>query len=251
MNKNALVTGGSKGIGRAICERLYKDGFKVIIVDINEKQGLSLADDIKGDFIVCDLIQTDAVIQMIVQVLNKYGRIDVLVNNAGYQHVAPIEAFPQEHWISMLSLMLTTPFILTKHVFPQMKQNRWGRIINMGSVHSLVASANKTGYVAAKHGLLGLTRTAALEGGEYGITVNMLCPAYVRTQLVEDQLSSQAKMHNIKEQDVIEKVMLKNAAIKRLIEPDEIANIVSLLCSDAGSCISGASWTIDNGWTAQ
>ena len=250
MNKIALVTGGSQGIGRAICEKLSKDGFKVIIVDI-KKQGLSLADDIKGDFIVCDLIQTDAVVQMIVQILGKYGRIDVLVNNAGYQHVAPIEAFPQEHWISMLSLMLTTPFILTKHVFPQMKQNRWGRIINMGSVHSLVASANKTGYVAAKHGLLGLTRTAALEGGEYGITVNMLCPAYVRTQLVEDQLTSQAKMHNIKEQDVIEKVMLKNAAIKRLIEPDEIATIVSLLCSDAGSCISGASWTIDNGWTAQ
>lgn len=251
MKKIALVTGGAKGIGKAICEKLSNDGFKVLVADLDEKQGLVLADKIKGDFIYSDLINSDAAENMIKQVLDRYGGVDVLVNNAGYQHVSPIEDFSSEHWNNMLSLMLTTPFLLSKHVWPGMKENKWGRIINMGSVHALVASANKSAYVSAKHGLLGLTRTTALEGGEYGITVNMLCPAYVRTQLVEDQLKSQAELHGINEKDVIEKVMLKNAAIKRLIEPQEVANIVSLLCSEAGSCITGSSWTIDNGWTAQ
>ena len=151
----------------------------------------------------------------------------------------------------MLSVMLTAPFLLTKYAWPHMKEQGWGRVVNIASIHALVASPNKAGYTSVKHGLIGLTRTAALEGGPLGITVNALCPSYVRTPLVENQIADQAKAHNIPEDEVIETIMLRSAAIKNIIDPGEIADLVVFLCSDRGRSVTGAAWTIDCGWTAQ
>ena len=151
---------------------------------------------------------------MVDATVREYGRIDILVNNAGFQYVSPLDAFPEEKWDQMLSVMLTAPFLLTKYVWPYMKEQQWGRVVNIASIHGMVASANKVGYISAKHGLIGLTRTAALEGGGHGITANALCPAYVRTPLVEDQIANQAKTHKIRKEEVVEKIMLKSAAIK-------------------------------------
>jgi len=151
----------------------------------------------------------------------------------------------------MIALMLSAPFRLTKYAWPHMKEKNWGRVVNIASVHGLIASPYKAAYISAKHGLLGLTKTAALEGGEFGITVNALCPGYVRTPLVESQIADQAKSYGINEDEVVEKIMLKTSAIKKMIEPNEIAELVSFLCTDNAKSITGATWTIDGGWTAQ
>ncbi len=151
----------------------------------------------------------------------------------------------------MLKVMLTAPFLLTKYAWPHMRSRKWGRVVNIASIHGLVASPYKVGYVSAKHGLIRLTRTAALEGGDYGITVNAICPAYVRTPLVESQIEDQARTRKIDKHEVIEKILLKSAAIKKIIEPEEIASLMLYLCSDSGASVTGASWAIDGGWTAQ
>ncbi len=251
MKKCALVTGGSSGIGKAICEALAAKGYNIVIADIDEKSGLSLANKIKGYYINADLSKSTVATDLVKEANTKFGNIDILVNCAGIQHVSAIETFPQEQWDKIIQLMLTAPFQLTKAVWPSMKDNKWGRIINIASVHAKVASQNKVAYVSAKHGLLGLTKTAALEGGEHGITVNALCPAYVRTALVEKQIASQAESQGIDKENVITDIMLKNAVIKKLIEPEEVAKLVVLLCSEQSASITGASWTIDSGWTAQ
>jgi 3-hydroxybutyrate dehydrogenase len=251
MAKCALVTGGGSGIGKAAAEGLSQEGFKVVIADINEEQGLRIAEDIDGTFVTADLTDRDSCRHLIDVTLKEFGTVDILVNNAGFQHVSPLEDFPEEKWDQMISLMLTAPFLLTKYVWPGMKQKGWGRVVNIASIHALVASPNKAAYISAKHGLLGLTRTAALEGGAHGITVNALCPAYVRTPLVEGQIEDQAVTLGIKPEEVLEKVMLKSAAVKRIIEPDEIAGLVVYLCSDKAASITGACWTVDCGWTAQ
>lgn len=251
MNKCAVITGGASGIGKAVCKALASEGYHIVIADINDGEGEALARDLNGLYVHADLTKKENVRLLIDKVLKKYGSVDILINNAGFQHVSPLEDFPEEQWDKMLSVMLTAPFLLSKYVWPSMKQKGWGRIVNIASVHAMVASPNKVAYVSAKHGLLGLTRTAALEGGAHGITVNALCPAYVRTPLVEKQIASQAQLNGISEERVIHDVMLKNAAIKKLIEPEEVADLVVLLCSDAASSITGANWTIDNGWTVQ
>ena len=249
--KVAIVTGSASGIGLACAERLAADGMKVVIADMNEKAGTEHAKRLAGDFILGDLSKRGGCKQLVDETLKRHGTVHVLVNNAGYQHVSPIEDFPEDQWERMIWLMLTAPFLLTRYCWPAMKKQKWGRIVNIASIHALIASPFKVGYIAAKHGLVGLTRTAALEGGEFGITANAICPAYVRTPLVDNQIADQAKANNMSPAEVIEKIMLAPAAVKRLIEPAEVAGFVAYLCSDAAGTITGAALTMDLGWTAR
>jgi 3-hydroxybutyrate dehydrogenase len=247
----AVVTGAASGIGLACAERLAADGMKVVLADVNEKAGAEHARRLGGTFVAADLTSRAGCRNLVERALQAYGTVHVLVNNAGYQHVAPIEDFPEDQWERMIALMLTAPFLLTRYCWPAMKKQQWGRVVNIASIHALIASPFKVGYISAKHGLVGLTRTAALEGGEHGITVNAICPAYVRTPLVDNQIADQAKANNMSPEDVIEKIMLAPAAVKRLIEPREVADFVAYLCGDAAGTITGAALTMDLGWTAR
>ncbi len=248
----ALVTGAAGGIGEAVAKTLARDvPALVAVVDRDREAGAKVAADIEGVFVHADLARPGQCQHAARQVVHLCGGLDILVNNAGFQHVAPIEVFPEEKWRTMLEVMLTAPFLLTQAAWPLMKKQGWGRIVNIASIHGLVASPHKAAYVAAKHGLLGLTRCAALEGGAHGITVNALCPAYVKTPLVDNQIAAQATTRGLSTQDVVEKVMLEPAAIKRLISVDEIACLVAFLCREEASAVTGSAWTIDLGWTAR
>ena len=246
-----IITGGASGIGEACAKDFAANGIIPVIVDINRAQGERVAYAFNGLYVHADLCLSEDCAAVVDQVMSHYGRIDILINNAGLQTVAPIEEFPEDRWQIMMALMLTAPFLLTKHVWPHMKNQQMGRIVNVGSIHSLVASPYKSAYITAKHGLIGLTKASALEGGEHGITVNAVCPGYVRTPLVEGQLADQAKNLGISEDEVLHKVMLKPAAIKRLIEPSEVAQMVRFLCSKEAGAVTGSTWTMDLGWTAQ
>lgn len=248
--KNVIVTGGASGIGLAIATRFSIEGANVAISDINEKNGEEAAKSINAFFVKSDLSKQEDCKNLIKEVEKKFNGIDILVNNAGIQHVSPIDEFPEEKWNFIINLMLTAPFLLTKYAWPFMKKNNWGRIININSVHGLRASEFKSAYISAKHGLIGLTKTAALEGAPFGITVNSICPAYVKTPLVENQIADQAKVHGISETEVIEKIMLKKAFIKKLVEPSEVAEMILFLCSQSSGCITGSAFTMDCGWTS-
>ena len=247
----AIVTGGASGIGRAIAEALANRGDRVVIADLNEIEGEEVADTIGAYFVRADLSQRTDCKRLVDETLSHYDGVHILINNAGFQHIDPIEVFPEDTWDKMLAVMLTAPFLLIKYVWGAMKVHGWGRIVNISSIHGRVASPFKSAYITAKHGLIGLTRTAALEGGEHGITVNAICPAYVRTPLVESQIADQAQTRRISVEDVVEQVMLAPAAVKRLITPEEIAALVIYLCSEAAGAVTGADWTIDLGWTAR
>jgi len=246
----ALITGAASGIGLAAAEALAASGRKVVIADINADAGQAAATRLNGLFVQADLSSASGCRTLVDTVLAHYGRCDILVNNAGIQHVAPIEEFPEEKWNFIIGLMLTAPCLLSKYVWPKMRENGWGRIININSAHGLRASEFKAAYISAKHGLSGLTKTAALEGGPQGITVNSICPAYVRTPLVDGQIDAQAATHGIAREEVISSIMLKKAAVKRLIEPQEIGDLVVYLCSASAQCITGIMLPIDCGWTA-
>lgn len=248
--KVAIVTGAASGLGKAIAERLAADGANVVVADISDK-GAEVAAAIGGHFVKGDSAQRADCKALVDAALAKYGTVHILVNNAGFQHVSTIVDFPEDMWDKMQAVMLTAPFLLTRYCWPAMQKQQWGRIVNISSIHGLIASPNKAGYIAAKHGLVGLTKTAALEGGACGITANAICPAYVRTPLVDNQIADQAKTRGIPEAEVIEKVMLEPAAIKRLIEPAEVADFVAYLCSPAAGVITGAALTMDLGWTAR
>ncbi|HUJ86013.1 MAG TPA: 3-hydroxybutyrate dehydrogenase [Burkholderiales bacterium] len=250
-DKIAIVTGAASGIGLACAERLAADGAKVVLADVNEKAGAEHARRLGGRFVAVDLTQREGCQRLVETTLAAHGTVHVLINNAGYQHVSPIEDFPEEQWQRMIALMLSAPFLLTRYCWPAMKKQKWGRVVNIASIHALIASPFKVGYVSAKHGLVGLTRTAALEGGEFGITVNAICPAYVRTPLVDAQIADQAKANGISPEEVIEKIMLAPAAVKRLIEPSEVAGFVAYLCGESAGTITGAALTMDLGWTAR
>jgi 3-hydroxybutyrate dehydrogenase len=248
--RTALVTGAASGIGLAIAQALAGEGARVVMADLDAEQGGRAADALGARFVAADLAQAGECQRVVAETLAVEGHLDILVNNAGIQHVAPIVEFPEARWRHLLELMLTAPFLLTQAALPGMYERRWGRILNLGSVHSLRASAFKSAYVAAKHGLLGLTRVTALEGAPYGVTCNCLCPSYVRTALVEKQIGDQARVHGIPESEVVETIMLAEAPIKRLLEPAEVAAYATFLCSDAAAGVTGGAVTIDCGWTA-
>ena len=246
----ALITGGGSGIGRAMASVFAESGAHVIVNDVREV-GREVAEEVQGRFLQADLASMDEARELCRRAIELEGRVDILVNNAGFQHVAPVDEFPDEEWAGLIQVLLIAPFQLTKQLVPGMKERGWGRIINISSIHGLVASPYKSAYVAAKHGLIGLTKTVALEVGEYGVTANAICPGYSRTPLVEAQLEVQAQTQGIAVEDVVDKVMLAPAAIKRLIEPEEIARLALFLASDDARSITGASYAIDSGWTAR
>jgi 3-hydroxybutyrate dehydrogenase len=241
--RRALVTGGGSGIGRAAALRLAEAGAHVLVVDRDADTAAAVAEKIDGTAVTADLSDLDAIDALDLDV-------DVLVNNAGLQHVAPIHEFPPDRFSYILRLMLEAPFRLVRGALPHMYARGWGRVVNISSVHGLRASPYKSAYVSAKHGLEGLSKVIALEGAEHGVTSNCINPAYVRTPLVEGQIADQARTHGISADEVVEQVMLAPAAIRRLIEPDEVAEAVLFLCSPAATSVTGSSLVMDGGWSA-
>jgi 3-hydroxybutyrate dehydrogenase len=240
--QKALVTGGASGIGEACVRELAARGAEVTIVDVDESATTRLAEEIGGTTWVLDLLDTEALASLELD-------CDVLVNNAGIQVVSPIEDFPPEGFHRILMLMLEAPFLLTRAALPRMYDRGFGRIINVSSVHGLRASKHKAAYVAAKHGLEGLSKVIAMEGGPRGVTSNCVNPAYVRTPLVDKQVTDQAKTNGIGEDEVVESVFMARNAIKRFVEPDEVARLVAWLASREADMVTGASYTIDGGFT--
>jgi 3-hydroxybutyrate dehydrogenase len=243
--KAAVVTGSGSGIGRAVATRLQDAGMDVLAVDlVPDPDGPGIAH-------VADLTSEEANDAAVAAALERFGRLDVVVANAGVQHVAPIEEFPVERWQTLIALMLTSPFVLAKSAWPALRESGSGRFIVIASVHALVASPFKAAYVSAKHGVLGLVKTLALEGAEQGITATAVCPGYVRTPLVEKQIADQATVHGVPEERVIEDVILAPHAVKKLIEPSEVAEVVVFLAGPHGRAFTGAPVTMDQGWTAR
>lgn len=246
----AVVTGGASGIGRACAEAFVASGCRVAIVDRDEDAGRRVAGELGALFVTADLARRDGCRHAVDETVRHFGGLDVLVNNAGFQHIDALADFPEDRWDAMIALMLTAPFLLVKYSWEHLARSGHGRIVNIGSAHSLVASPYKAAYVAAKHGLLGLMRVACLEGGTHGITCNTVCPAYVRTPLVERQIADQARTRGIPEDEVESAVFLANVAVKRLLEPEDVARHVLFLASEASWGITGSVQTIDLGWTA-
>lgn len=239
----ALVTGGGSGIGRACVVALASAGAKVHVVDRDPTTAARVAGEVGGWAHVVDLADAPAIETL-------PAEIDILVNNAGLQHVAPLHEFPPEMFTLIQQVMLTAPFLLIRRTVPHMYAHRWGRIVNVSSAHGVRASAYKSAYVAAKHGLEGLSKVAAIEGAPHGVTSNCVSPGYVRTALVDRQIQAQAAAHGLSEDEVVEKVLLDRSPVKRLVEPAEVAALVLWLCGDHATSLSGASVPLDGGWTA-
>jgi 3-hydroxybutyrate dehydrogenase len=254
--KVAFVTGGASGIGREIGEHLAREGARVVLAD---KDGAGaarsaealVAQGLQAQGASCDVTSEAQIHQAIDATLSGHGKLDILVNNAGLQHVAPLEEFPLEKFELLVRIMLFAPFIATKRVFPSMKRQRWGRVLNVASINGLVGFAGKAAYNSAKHGLLGLTKVAALEGAAHGITVNALCPGYVDTPLVRNQLGDLARTRNVPLERVLEDVIYPLQPIRRLLTVREIAEYALFLTSDKASGVTGAAAVVDGGYTAQ
>jgi 3-hydroxybutyrate dehydrogenase len=242
--RSALVTGAASGIGRACAGRLARAGAAVTVMDLNGDAARKVAEEFGGEAVQADLSNYEVVDGLEVDA-------DIVVNNAGLQHVAAVEEFPPECFSMILRVMLEAPFRIVHKALPGMYEKGWGRVINISSVHGLRASPYKSAYVSAKHGLEGLSKVIALEGGPKGVTSNCICPAYVRTPLVENQIADQGRIHGISEDEVIERIMLTEPAIKRLIEPEEVAELAVFLCAPQASFINGAALAMDGGWTAR
>jgi len=248
-DRRALVTGGASGIGLAIATRLAERGARVVLSDVagdrldNAAAGLAGALAIEADLRVAEDVH---------RLADEAGDIDILVNNAGLQHVSPVESFGDAEWRNLVEVMLTAPFLLIKDLIPGMYARGWGRIVNIASVHGLVASPFKSAYVAAKHGLLGLTKTVALEAAAHSsnVTVHAICPSYVRTPLVDNQVEAQAKTNGVSPAEVVDQVLLSSNAIKKLIEPEDVAAAVEYLCGETAWTMTGSVLTMDAGWLA-
>jgi 3-hydroxybutyrate dehydrogenase len=245
MARAAVVTGAASGIGRAVAERLERDGAQVLAVDVQPDESGP------GTPFAADLTSREGNRDAVEAALERFGRLDTVIPNAGFQHVAPVEEFPEDRWDAIVALLLTSPFLLARAAWPALRDSGDGRFVAIASVHGLVASPFKSAYVSAKHGLLGLVKTLALEGAGDGITACAVCPGYVRTPLVENQVAAQARAHRMPEERVLEEVILAPHAVKRLIEPAEVAETVAFLLGDAGRAFTGSAVTMDQGWTAR
>jgi len=243
--RRALVTGGASGIGAACVQRLAEAGADVTVADIDEAGAKAVATAYGATVQALDLLDQNADLE------GAASGMHIIVNNAGFQHVCAIEEFPLEKFQDILRIMVEAPFRLIKGALPHMYESGWGRVVNVSSVHGLRASPFKSAYVSGKHALEGLSKVVALEGGPRGVTSNCVNPAYVRTPLVEKQIVDQARIHGIEPEEVVERIMLTEPAIKRLVEPEEVAEAVAYLCSPAASFINGTSVVLDGGWTAR
>ncbi len=255
--ETAIVTGSTSGIGLGIARALARRGANVVLNGFGDageieivRASLAMENEVEVAYDGADMNKAEAIQRMIEAADAHFGRIDILVNNAGIQHVSPIEEFPPAKWDAILAINLSAAFHTTRAVFAGMKARRWGRIVNIASAHALVASPFKSAYVAAKHGVLGLTKVTALEGAEHGITCNAVCPGYVWTPLVEKQIDDQARSHGIPREQVIRDVLLVNQPNRRFATVEEIGALTAFLCSDAGASITGTALPVDGGWTA-
>jgi 3-hydroxybutyrate dehydrogenase len=242
--RRALVTGGASGIGAAVAFRLAAAGAHVVVADVDTAAAQGVAEQIGGEAWPVDLSDVTGLRDLRLDV-------DIVVNNAGVQHVSPVHEFDPERFAFILRLMLEAPFLLTRAALPAMYARGWGRIVHISSAHGLRASAFKSAYVSAKHGLEGFSKVVALEAAEHGVTSNCINPGYVRTPLVEKQVADQARVHDLTEEEVLSRVMLKNSAIKRLIEPHEVAAAAAYLCSDDADYMTGTNLVLDGGWSAR
>ena len=255
--KVSLVTGSTSGIGLGIARALARSGSEVVLNGFGKPEEIERAKaEIVSDFGIeaaysgADMSKPQSIGGMIEEILNRFGRLDIVVNNAGIQHIAPLQEFPAEKWDAIIAINLSSAFHTTRLALPRMLENKWGRIINIASAHGLVGSAFKSAYVAAKHGMLGLTKVVALETAEAGITCNAICPGYVYTPLVEAQIEGQAKAHGIPRDQVIRDVLLAQQPNKRFATVEELGSIAVFLTSDAAASITGAAIPVDSGWTA-
>jgi 3-hydroxybutyrate dehydrogenase len=257
-NRAALVTGSTSGIGLAIAKKLAATGYDVAVNSFEpEKEAAAALEEICAGtsaavrYFQADLADPDSAFNLVGAVQDAFGRLDVLVNNAGVQKVAPIESFPPADWDRIIAVSLDSAFHTIRHAVPGMAERGWGRIINIASAHGLRASPFKSAYVATKHGVVGLTKTVALETAEKGITVNAICPGYVWTPLVAKQVADQAKVHGLSEEEVIREVILAPQPTRQFVQPEEIAELVAYLCGDLARSITGSTISIDGGWTAK
>ena len=256
--KVAAVTGSTSGIGLAIAEALAAQGADVALNGFGDAGAIAaMRDRIARDHgvrcihIDADMSKGDGATGLVERVTAEFGAVDILVNNVGVQHVAPVDEFPPEKWEALIAIILGSTFYTTRAAVPGMKAKGWGRIINVASAHGLVASPFKSAYVAAKHGVVGFTKSVALELAETGVTCNAICPGYVRTPLVEGQVADQAKVHGTTEDEVIRNVILAAQPNKRFIEPSEVGEFAAFLCSDAARSITGAALAMDGAWTSR